>query len=98
MAPGKERPAEALFKAPEGPGDDLKLIVGIGPGLERALNAIGITTWAQVARLTEAQIAVVEGELGFRGRVRRDNWLQQAEVLARGGAEEYERVFGRKPR
>lgn len=97
-APGKNRPGETLFKAPEGPADDLKLILGIGPGLERALNAIGITTWAQVARLTEAQIAAVEGELGFRGRVRRDNWLQQAEVLARGGAQEYERVFGRKPR
>lgn len=40
----------------------------------------------------------MEGELGFRGRVKRDNWLQQAEVLARGGIEEYRRVFGREPR
>jgi NADH-quinone oxidoreductase subunit E len=97
IAPGKESAAGKLFNAPEGQPDDLKLIVGIGPKLERSLNELGITTWAQVAKLTEAQIDVIEGELGFRGRVQRDNWLQQAEVLARGGVAEYERVFGRKP-
>ena len=95
--PGKKTPAK-LFDAPAGPADDLKMINGVGPVLEGALNAIGITTWAQVSKLTEAQIDAVEGELGFRGRVVRDNWLQQAEVLARGGAAEYERVFGKKPR
>jgi NADH-quinone oxidoreductase subunit E len=94
---GKKTPAK-LFEAPVGAADDLKLISGVGPVLERTLNAIGITTWAQVAKLTAAQIDAVEGELGFRGRVVRDNWLQQAEVLARGGAAEYERVFGKKPR
>ena len=94
---GKKSPAR-LFDAPAGPADDLKLISGVGPVLEAALNAIGITTWDQVAKLTPAQIDAVEGELGFRGRVTRDNWLQQAEVLARGGAAEYERVFGKKPR
>ena len=53
---------------------------------------------AQVATLTAEQIALVEGELGFKGRVARDNWLQQAEVLARGGVEEYRKVFGKDPR
>jgi len=94
---GKKSPAK-LFDAPDGAKDDLKLIGGIGPVLEGALNAIGITTWGQVAKLTPAQIDAVEGELGFRGRVARDNWLQQAEVLARGGLAEYERVFGKKTR
>lgn len=90
--------APGLFVAPAGPADDLKLISGVGPALERTLNALGITTWAQLAKLTPAQIEAVEGELGFRGRVARDNWVQQAEVLARGGEAEYVRVFGRKPR
>jgi NADH-quinone oxidoreductase subunit E len=94
---GKKTPTK-LFDAPAGPADDLKMINGVGPVLEGALNTIGITTWAQVSKLTETQIDAVEGELGFRGRVARDNWLQQAEVLARGGAAEYERVFGKKPR
>lgn len=87
-----------LFEAPAGPADDLKLIKGVGPALERTLNLIGITTWRQVAALTTEQIAAVEGEVGFRGRVARDGWLDQAKVLASGGVEEYRRVFGKEPR
>ena len=87
-----------LFVAPAGDADDLKLISGVGPVLERRINALGITKWSQVAALTPEQIELLEGSLNFRGRVSRDNWLQQAEVLARGGEAEYVRVFGKKPR
>lgn len=87
-----------LFSAPEGAPDDLKLISGVGPVLEARLNALGITKWSQVAAFNADDIAKVEGSLNFRGRVTRDNWLQQAEVLARGGEAEYVRVFGKKPR
>ena len=87
-----------LFVAPAGAPDDLKLISGVGPVLEGRLNALGITKWSQVAALTPEQIALVEGSLNFAGRVARDNWLAQAEVLARGGEAEYIRVFGKKPR
>lgn len=87
-----------LFVTPEGTADDLKLISGVGPVLERRINALGITKWSQVAALTPEQIDLVEGSLNFKGRVARDNWLAQAEVLARGGEEEYTRVFGKKPR
>jgi NADH-quinone oxidoreductase subunit E len=86
-----------LFDAPAGPADNLRIITGIGPVLERSLNAIGITTWAQVSKLTPEQIAAVEGELGFKGRVTRDRWIEQAEALARGGIEEYRKVFGKDP-
>jgi NADH-quinone oxidoreductase subunit E len=87
-----------LFEAPEGPADDLKLISGVGPVLEKTLNAIGITTWRQVAALSAEQIEAVESEAGFRGRIGRDNWVRQAEALARGGAEEYRKVFGKDPK
>jgi NADH-quinone oxidoreductase subunit E len=87
-----------LFAAPAGAPDDLKLISGVGPVLEGRLNGLGITKWSQVAALTPEQIAQVEGSLNFAGRVARDNWLAQAEVLARGGEAEYIRVFGKKPR
>ena len=52
----------------------------------------------QVAALTTEDIAKVEEALSFKGRVARDNWLAQAEALARGGEAEYIRVFGKKPR
>ena len=66
--------------------------------LERTLNAVGITTWGQVAALTEEQIAALEAELAFRGRVGRDRWLDQAKALAAGGVDEYRRIFGKDPR
>lgn len=87
-----------LFAAPAGAPDDLKLISGVGPVLEGRLNALGITKWSQVAAFTADDIAKVEDSLSFKGRVSRDNWLQQAEILARGGEAEYIRVFGKKPR
>ncbi|KFC72481.1 NADH-ubiquinone oxidoreductase chain E [Devosia sp. LC5] len=90
--------AAPLFKAPDGAPDDLKLISGVGPVLEGRLNALGITQWSQVAKLSAEDIARVEDSLSFKGRVARDNWLQQADVLARGGVEEYRKVFGKDPR
>lgn len=87
-----------LFQKQDGPADDLKLITGVGPVLEGKLNAVGITKWSQVAAMTPEEIERLESSLNFRGRVARDNWLQQAEVLARGGIEEYRKVFGKDPR
>jgi NADH-quinone oxidoreductase subunit E len=87
-----------LFEAPAGKPDDLKLISGVGPVLEGKLNAIGITTWAQVATLKKADIAKLEDHLAFPGRVARDEWIKQAKALAKGGVEEYRKVFGKDPR
>jgi len=87
-----------IFQPVEGPADDLKLISGVGPVLEGKLNGVGITKWSQVAAMTPEQITALESSLNFKGRVARDNWLQQAEVLARGGVEEYRKVFGKDPR
>ncbi|KQU96406.1 NADH-quinone oxidoreductase subunit NuoE [Devosia sp. Root105] len=87
-----------LFQAPAGTPDDLKLISGVGPVLEGKLNAIGITTWAQVAALKKADIAKLEDHLAFPGRVARDEWIKQAKALAKGGVEEYRKVFGKDPR
>ena len=71
---------------------------GYPPAIEKLLNEMGISTFQQVAGLTPPQIEEVEAEAGFRGRIGRNNWLQQAEVLARGGVEEYRRVFGKDPK
>ncbi|HEY4202241.1 MAG TPA: NADH-quinone oxidoreductase subunit NuoE [Devosiaceae bacterium] len=90
--------AVPLFTAPAGQPDDLKLISGVGPILEKTLNSLGITRYTQVASMTPAEIAQVEERLKFRGRVERDDWLKQADALARGGEAEYIRVFGKKPR
>lgn len=87
-----------MFEAPAGAKDDLKLISGVGPVLERKLNELGITKFEQVAKFTKKQIAEVDDRLSFKGRIERDDWKAQAKALAKGGAEEYRKVFGKDPR
>lgn len=76
--------AGALFAAPEGEPDDLKQISGVGPVLEKKLHGLGITKFAQVAAFTAEDIAKVDDALSFKGRIERDNWLEQAAELAKG--------------
>ncbi|WP_417308481.1 NADH-quinone oxidoreductase subunit NuoE [Devosia sp.] len=96
---GAKADADApIFTAPAGDRDDLKLISGVGPVLERKLNELGITTWSQVAAMNDADIEKLESRLNFKGRVARDRWIEQGKVLASGGVEEYRRVFGKGPR
>ena len=67
-----------------GPGspDDLKLIVGIGPMLERMLHQLGVTTFRQIARWTEHDIDAFDAKLPeFPGRIRRDAWVVQSRAL-----------------
>lgn len=98
-APAATKPAKgALFAAPKGAVDDLKLISGVGPVLEKKLNALGITQYAQVAAFKKADVAKVDDALSFKGRIDRDDWIKQAKALAEGGEAEYVRVFGKKPR
>jgi NADH-quinone oxidoreductase subunit E len=77
--------------------DDLKMISGVGPKNEEILNSLGIYSFAQVAAWNEAERAWVDGYLNFKGRIDRDDWVRQADALARGGVDEYIRVFGKKP-
>ena len=84
-APAKAADAApaALFAAPEGPADDLKKISGVGPVLEKKLNALGVTTFAQVAAMSRDDIEKLDDALSFKGRIDRDNWLEQAAELAK---------------
>lgn len=60
--------------------DDLQTIKGVGPFIEEKLNALGITTFRQVANMTpELEDQVNTAIEFFPGRVRRDKWAKQAE-------------------
>jgi predicted flap endonuclease-1-like 5' DNA nuclease len=62
--------------------DDLKLIVGIGPVLERMLHTLGVTTFRQIAYWSERDIAEFDARLPeFPGRIVRDQWVTQAREL-----------------
>lgn len=67
----------------DGGADDLKRISGVGPKLEEMLHGLGIYHFDQVAAWTDDEISWVDEHLeGFKGRVRRDEWVRQARDLA----------------
>ena len=66
--------------------DDLKRIVGVGPKTEEALNALGVTRFAQVAAWTPADVADMAQRLGRLGaRVESEDWVGQARALEEAG-------------
>jgi predicted flap endonuclease-1-like 5' DNA nuclease len=76
--------------------DDLKRIKGVGPKLEKLLNSLGVTRYAQIAAWDDAEIDRIDGQLGtFQGRIRRDDWPAQARYLAAGDMTAFEARFGR---
>ncbi|NKL22517.1 5' DNA nuclease [Rhizobium leguminosarum] len=79
------KPAVKAKPVARGKTDDLKLIAGIGPKLEQVLNAKGIRSFAEIAAWTDEEIARFDAELGFNGRIGRDDWIGQAKVLAGRG-------------
>ena len=62
--------------------DDLKRIRGIGVLLEKKLNAIGIVGYQQIADWTLQDVDRVSQSLDFNGRIQRENWVEQARILA----------------
>jgi predicted flap endonuclease-1-like 5' DNA nuclease len=77
--------------APAGAAHDLKRIRGIGVLIEKKLNSMGITRYEQVAEWTVADIERVSRVLDFKGRIERENWVEQARILASGGQTEFSR-------
>ena len=71
--------------------DDLKRIRGIGVLIEKKLNSLGITNYEQVANWTGADIERISRILDFKGRIERENWIEQARILATGGQTEFSR-------
>lgn len=81
---------EALKSARGGKADDLKLIKGIGPKLEKLCNSLGFYHYDQIAAWTSSEVSWVDQNLeGFKGRVTRDTWVAQAKILAKGGETEF---------
>lgn len=83
---GEAKRPEALSAPREGQADDLKLIKGVGPKLEKLCHSMGFYHYDQIANWTAEEVAWVDENLeGFKGRVSRDNWIEQAKILAGGG-------------
>lgn len=90
--------SEALRGEGVSPGqrvDDLKRIRGIGVLIEKRLNALGVASYEQIANWTGADIDRISTTLDFKGRIERENWVEQARILASGGQTEFSRRVDR---
>jgi predicted flap endonuclease-1-like 5' DNA nuclease len=79
-----------------GSADDLKRIRGIGVLTEKRLNAMGVTSYEDIANWTREDIDRVSQSLDFKGRVERENWVEQARILSSGGDTEFSRRLDRR--
>jgi predicted flap endonuclease-1-like 5' DNA nuclease len=93
--PAAAEPAPAPAPA-AGPPDELTRMKGVGPKVAALLNGLGITRFDQIAAWDAADIARIDAELGaFKGRIARDQWVDQARLLAAGDTAGYEARFGK---
>ena len=77
-------PENLLSEAPS-EIDDLKNVKGIGPKFEGLLNSYGIYKFEQLAAFTPRDVEWLAAQLGsFPDRIDRDDWVNQAGILAKG--------------
>jgi large subunit ribosomal protein L21 len=79
VAPKKVAKAKAATGA-----DDLKLLSGVGPALEKKLHAAGVTSFAQIAGWTASDVTAMDEKLSFKGRIDREGWIDQAKAKVAG--------------
>ncbi len=83
----------ALPTARGGKADDLKQIKGIGPKNEKILHNLGIYHFDQIAAWKPEQVSWVDDHLQFDGRIEREEWIEQARLLAAGDSSEFSRLY-----
>ena len=86
-----------VHRALEGdvPADDLCRLKGVGPKFADALHSAGFVNFQQIAGLSPVEVDRLDEQLGaFRGRIKRDRIVEQAEYLARNDIDGFEQRFG----
>ncbi len=93
-ATGKMERPKGIAAARGGKADDLQRISGIGPKNESILHTLGFFHFDQIAAWTEAQVSWVDDHLRFNGRIKREEWIKQAGLLASGKEAEFTKLYG----
>lgn len=79
------QPMGLIGKARGGKPDNLTLIDGVGNAIEKRLHELGLFHFDQIAALSDEEASWVGNQIGFPGRVQRENWIGEAKVFAAGG-------------
>jgi NADH-quinone oxidoreductase subunit E len=91
---GRSTRPQGIAAARDGRADNLQRISGIGPKNEKTLHGLGFFHFDQIAAWTDDEVAWVDDHLKFNGRIRREEWIDQARLLAEGQEEEFHRLYG----
>ena len=79
---GLKAPSKGLNIAAATVKDDLQVVKGIGPVMEKKLNDFGVYSYEQLGRLKGADIETLATTLGsFPDRINRDEWVKQSKKL-----------------
>ena len=84
-------PAEDAY-SDDAPADDLTRIKLIDYFIQQRLKHLGVRTFEDIAGWTASDVARVSQTLGFYGRIEQENWIEQAQILVKGGSVE---IFAR---
>lgn len=76
----KAAPAKKESKSKAVDLNDLKLLSGVGPAVEKKLHAEGITSLQQIADMTKEEIAALDAKIGVKGKIE-DVWQNEAKEL-----------------
>jgi predicted flap endonuclease-1-like 5' DNA nuclease len=88
-----ERP-KGIAAARGGKADNLQRISGVGPKNEKILHGLGFFHFDQIAAWTAGQVSWVDDHLKFNGRIKREDWIRQARLLADGKEAEFTKLYG----
>ncbi len=85
--PKKAQPAKKAAKSKSVDLNDLKLLSGVGPAMEKKLHAEGITSINQIAEMSKEQIAQLDAKIGIKGKIE-DTWQKEAQELIKNNEKE----------
>jgi small subunit ribosomal protein S2 len=72
------------IETPAEPPQDISLINGLAPALRKKLEGEGIQNIQQIAELTPERVAELDEKLKLRGRIGKEEWVEQARDLLAG--------------
>jgi predicted flap endonuclease-1-like 5' DNA nuclease len=93
-ASGKMNKPKGIAKARGGKADDLQRISGVGPKNESILHSLGFFHFDQISAWTATEVNWVDDHLRFGGRIKREEWIRQARLLAEGKEAEFAKLYG----
>lgn len=93
-APIRQERPKGITAPRGGKADNLQRISGVGPKNERVLHNLGFFHFDQIAEWTAAQVEWVDDHLKFNGRIKREEWIRQARLLADGKEAEFLKLYG----